>query len=359
SAHPVLSPAIAESVEDVPVLGTLRRDEDDVEQWLIARAQAFVVGLPVVWPTGPVGDVSTLPTYPFQRQRYWLESVDGGVVDARSLGLSASSHPLLPAWVAVPDGVVFTGRLSLKAQPWLAEHVVFGTVLVPGTALVDMALHAGREAGLGELRELVLHAPLILGEQDERQLQVSVLGDEVLVRSRTAEETEWTTHARGQLQATTGEPAAEALRWPPDAPAADPEALYAELADAGYGYGPLFRGVRRLTGRPDELFAEVELAETVATEGFALHPALFDAALHPIVRLAAGGDATVVRLPFSWRTVRFASGHTAVRRLRVRLTVVGDDTVRVEAADEHGRPVLSVEGLTLRAADRAQLRARD
>ncbi|MGC4808886.1 hypothetical protein, partial [Micromonospora sp. DT233] len=123
SAHPVLIPAIGEG------LGTLRRDEDDVEQWLRARAEAFVTGLPVTWSTAPSGDAEALPTYPFQRQRYWLDSGNTGPVDARSLGLDPSAHPLLPVWTSIPDSetVLFSGRLSLRAQPWLAEHAVFGT----------------------------------------------------------------------------------------------------------------------------------------------------------------------------------------------------------------------------------------
>ncbi|MGC4808868.1 type I polyketide synthase, partial [Micromonospora sp. DT233] len=186
--------------------------------------------------------------------------------------------------------------------------------------------------------------------------QVGVTGSEAVVRSRATDDGEWTTHARARLDAG-GAAAVEPLRWPPAADPVDPATLYGQLAAAGYEYGPLFQGVRRLWQRPGEVFAEVELADAVPADGFGLHPALFDAALHPLVRLT--GDDTAVRLPFSWRSVRVTPGPEPVRRLRVRLTTTGDDAVRVVATDERGRPVLSVDGLTLLATDEARLGVRD
>ncbi|MGC4804998.1 SDR family NAD(P)-dependent oxidoreductase [Micromonospora sp. DT233] len=350
SAHPVLIPAIGEG------LGTLRRGEDDVEQWLRARAEAFVTGLPVEWPSEPRADALALPTYPFQRQRYWLEDGDTGPVDAHALGLRASTHPLLPVWSDLPDGetVLFSGRLSLRAQPWLAEHAVFGTVLVPGTALVDMVLHAGRGAGLDEL---VLHAPLVLGEQEERQLQVGVTGSEAVVRSRATDDGEWTTHALARLGdgAETLPPAFPA--WPPSgAETIDADALYRQFSAAGYEYGPLFRGVRRAWRRPGELLAEVAVDAATPVDGFGLHPALFDAALHPLVRLDGDDGVGAARLPFSWSRVRLDPAAAGTRTLRVRLTGDGDDSVRVEATDEAGRPVLTADRLTLRPVEEAKLR---
>ncbi|MZG16469.1 hypothetical protein GTY44_23795, partial [Streptomyces sp. SID5914] len=75
-------------------------------------------------------------TYAFQHQRYWAEtaSVSG---DASGLGQQALEHPLLSAAVTLPDGgVVLTGRLSTGVSPWLADHMVLGSVLLPGTGLV-------------------------------------------------------------------------------------------------------------------------------------------------------------------------------------------------------------------------------
>ena len=67
-----------------------------------------------------------------------------------------------------------TGRLSLDAQPWLADHAVFGSAILPGTGFVELALAAAEEAGCEAIEELTLEAPLVLPEQGAVQMQVSV-----------------------------------------------------------------------------------------------------------------------------------------------------------------------------------------
>ncbi|XVV32986.1 hypothetical protein ACQPXT_00755 (plasmid) [Streptomyces sp. CA-100214] len=110
------------------------------------------------------------------------------MTDAASLGQAAADHPLLGAVVRLPqtDGLVFTSRLSLKAQPWLGDHRVGGVVLVPGTGLVELAVRAGDEAGCGSLEELVIEAPLVVPERGGVRLQVAVGGPDAN-GSRTVE----------------------------------------------------------------------------------------------------------------------------------------------------------------------------
>ncbi|WP_276207644.1 SDR family NAD(P)-dependent oxidoreductase [Streptomyces humi] len=367
SAHPVLTAAVEETVEemdaDAVVLGTLRRNEDEQRRFTLSLAEAFTAGLPVQWPVnGRTADVLELPTYAFQRERYWLEPVRAAVTDAAGLGLESLGHGLLGAMVAVPDsdGVVLTGSLSLRSHPWLAEHAVFGTALLPGTAFVEMALRAGSEVGTTEVRELVMEAPLLVPDHGEVRLHVSVTGADgsgcrtLVVRSRS--EQDWTVHARAVLAPGAADaPVPQSVAWPPaGAEQLDVSALYDEFAAAGYDYGPLFQGVRAVWRRDGEVFAEVELPQGDG-DGFAVHPALLDAALHSLVLIDPdAGGVGEPRLPFSWTGVSFVnSGATA---LRVRLAMTGEDRVSLSATDQAGRPVGSVESLVLRAVNAEQLR---
>ncbi|WP_347359823.1 type I polyketide synthase [Streptomyces sp. 150FB] len=291
-----------------------------------------------------------------------MEPVPGGATDATGLGLDGLGHGLLGAMVPVPDsdGILLTGSVSLRSHPWLAEHAVFGTALLPGTAFLEMALRAGAEVGAGAVEELVLEAPLLLDENDVR-LHVSVAGaDEsghraVVVRSRTDQE--WTVHARGVVAPPLdAEPAAPVDAWPPArAEKVDVSALYEEFAAAGYDYGPLFQGVRAVWRRTGEVFAEVEVPQGDG-DGFAIHPALLDAALHSLVLIDP--DANGIgepRLPFSWTGVSPVSPGTTA--LRVRLTVADDGGVSLLAVDTTGRPAVSVKSLALRPVSAQQLRA--
>ncbi|MEU2827054.1 SDR family NAD(P)-dependent oxidoreductase, partial [Streptomyces bacillaris] len=354
--------ALGGGVADVVALGTLRRERGGLDQFLTALGQAHAHGITVDWsalfpatqrPNAP------LPTYAFQRRRHWLDPVASS--DPAQLGLTGTGHPLLGAVVhaADSDTTLFTGRASLAADAWLTDHEVLGTVIVPGAALVDLALHAGDHVGASTLEELVIEAPVALTPDRPVQLQLS-LGAEndgvrtVAVYGRSDQDgAEWVLHATGSLSTAADPVAGEPLTWPPEqASAIDVEGMYEALAELGLAYGPLFQGVRSAWRAGDQLYADVVLDEETAT-GFGIHPALVDAALHTYAH-AAFTDGTV-RLPFAWSGVRLhASGATA---LRVRLTPTGDDTVRLYATDPDGRPVLTVEALTTRPVTADQLAA--
>ncbi|MEJ2856224.1 MULTISPECIES: type I polyketide synthase [unclassified Saccharothrix] len=326
---------------------TSRRNRYEVRTVVEALGRLHVRGVEVDWAAYFGGGTTVeLPTYPFQRKRFWLESTSAA--DPSGLGQSGADHPLLGAAVALPDsdGVLFTGRLSLDAHPWLGDHDVFGTVLVPGTALVDLALSAGASAGCDVLDELTLHAPLVLPPTGGVAIQVVVGGDSeagrtVRIYSRSGDD--WVLHADGVATAADAG-AGESFDWPP-ADATPLEVDYAALADRGYGYGPVFQGVRAAFRRGDEVFAEVSVDDV---DGFELHPALLDAALHPAIP-----DDGPTRLPFAWSGVRLHASGASV--LRVRLTPTGDDRLALTAVDPAGRPVLSVESLTTRPVSADQL----
>ncbi|MEV1056663.1 type I polyketide synthase [Micromonospora chalcea] len=362
SPHPVLKIAVQDALDRKAdggvVVGSLRRDGHGPRQLLANLGELHVAGVPVDWSRVFAGSGATpvdLPTYAFQRDRFWPVLDRSATGDVSGAGLGAAGHGLLGAAVrlAGDDEVVLTGRLSASTHPWLADHVVGGAVVLPGTALVELAVRAGDEVGASRVRELTVAAPLVLPNPGAIRVQVRVGAADgsgtrsVAVHSQPDGDPEdpWTRHADGLLEQATDEPALGS--WPPaGGTEVDLAGWYPALAERGLAYGPAFRGLRRLWTAGDEAYAEVTLPDEAAgdADAFAVHPALLDAALHPVGLLLAersGGP----RVPFAFEGVQVhASG---ARTLRVRLTRAGS-RVRLVAGDESGVPVVSVESLALR-----------
>ncbi|MEU8814274.1 type I polyketide synthase [Actinoplanes sp. NPDC048796] len=356
-----LAAAVRDCVPEGPAMvSLLRRDRPEVATVGDALARAWVAGADVDWAALGGGRRIDLPTYPFRRRHHWLPARPASA-SAEGLGLGAVRHPLLGAAVPLPDsgGRVFTGRVSRAAQPWLEDHVVHGATVLPGTVWVELAAQAARRCGLGEVSELTLHEPLLIGA-DDVAIQVAVGpaaadgGCPVTVHARPAggpDDRPWTRHASGVLGVATPPPATGwAAVWPPaGAEPVDLTDRYTGLDAAGLTYGPAFRGLSAAWRRGPEVFAEVELDPALHADAsaFAVHPALLDAALHA-VGLAADMDDLTGRpvLPFSWTGVDLdGAGRTG---LRVRVSTLGADRVRVDAADEAGRPVATIGSLSLR-----------
>ncbi|MEV4860045.1 type I polyketide synthase [Streptomyces ossamyceticus] len=365
-----------------------RAGEREPETLLSAVARLHVRGARVDWPTvfeGAGARRVELPTYAFQRQRYWL--------DAPRLPVRApegDGHPLLGPSFTVPDTgrTVLSGRLSATAQPWLGDHVIGGTVLVPATVFVELAVRAGDEVGCDAVDELVVLTPLPLppGTGVTVQVVVGTPDDsgrrsvDIHARPEASADTDgpdptWTRHATGLLTHTASASAptdakagAGLTEWPPRGAAEiDLTDAYDTLADGGLAYGPAFRGVRAAWRIGDELYAEVHLNESELDEAgrFGLHPALLDSAAHAALltqsatatatgaaagseaEAGAGADpAAAIHVPFAWTGVCLhASGATELR-VRVRRTATG--AVALTLADATGRPVAHVDSLTTR-----------
>ncbi|GAB1818697.1 hypothetical protein HerbRD11066_18610 [Herbidospora sp. RD11066] len=367
SPHPVLTASIGATIEDLgtsgsaPVVaGTLRRDDGGATRLLASLAEVHVRGVAVDWARVLGGGARIdLPTYAFRHQRFWPSPSAAGAGDLRSAGLSSVGHALLGAAVELADGdgMVITGRLSARTQPWLGDHVVGGTALFPGTGFVELAVVAGHLAGCTRIDELTLAAPLVLPPEEEVQVQVTLGGPdatglrdlEIFARSQDTG-TAWTRHAAGRVG-----PAASAAEvdtadfavWPPeDAAPLGFDGLYEALAAAGQDFGPAFRGLESAWRRGDDVFAEVALPEQTGTDAatFGLHPALLDAALQA-TWLTASAD-TGARMPFAWSDVTlYAAGATT---LRARLRQDPNGAVSMLAVDGSGAPVIGVGSLALR-----------
>ncbi|MFJ7250966.1 polyketide synthase dehydratase domain-containing protein, partial [Kitasatospora sp. NPDC098652] len=319
---------------------------------------------PTPTPTTTPTHHTPLPTYPFQHHTYWLHPV----ADSGDFGRHGTGHPLVGGAIELPgsDALVLTGRVSLDAQPWLVDHAVLDTVLLPGTAFLDIAMRAGSEVGCTHAQDITLDNPLLVPEHDtvDLQIQVNSPGDDgnrpFTIHSRLGD-AEWIRHATGVLspEAPPAPPTPQHAAWPPPTATRLPIAdLYGQLAERGYTYGPAFRGLRAAWQDADALYAEVELAEDVSEAGFGVHPALLDAVLH--VRLATtgdDGDDTDLELPFSWSGVSLHD--SGARTLRARVALVDDATIALDVTDANGRPVLTVGALATRPVDPAKLVSSD
>ncbi|MEU7731487.1 polyketide synthase dehydratase domain-containing protein, partial [Streptomyces sp. NPDC040724] len=347
----------------VSTVGVLRKGRPEAQTLAVALGHAAVRGAALdVESLFPGARRVLLPTYAFQGARFWLNS-PATPEDVASLGLTPAEHPLLGAVTSLAggEGLLFTGRVTRSTHPWIADHAVSGTVLLPGTALVEMAVAAGERFGYDRLRELVLEAPLILPEDGRVHLQVALGAEEsgtrsVSVHSRAEGRTddEWTRHASGVLaEAGPGPvPAAGPAVWPPQGATEIPVGdLYARLAERGYTYGPTFQGLRSAWRRGTDLYAEIALPESTDGDGFTLHPAALDAALHALLI----EDSDELTIPFSFNGVTVhAAGATA---LRVHLVPSGTSAASLTATDADGRPVVTVDEIALRPAGDLQDRS--
>ncbi|MEV4826697.1 beta-ketoacyl synthase N-terminal-like domain-containing protein, partial [Micromonospora sp. NPDC049274] len=346
---------------------TARKGRDEAQAFVEALARLHAGGVAVDWASylGEPARSIELPTYAFQRERFWLES-GPAVGDVAAAGMSAVAHPLLSAVSELPgsDSYLFSGRLSLPTHPWLADHEVLGTVLLPGTGLLEMVLQAGHEVGCPVVEELTLQAPLVLPEHGAVQLRLTVAAPDesgsraVTVHSRGEHDAggTWVLHASGLLGTTEPARTADLTAWPPaGATAVAIDGIYDSLLDRGYAYGPVFRGLRAVWRQGDEVYAEVELPESAIADAarFGVHPALLDATMHAL--LAADretGDGTTV-LPFVWSGVNVhAAGAT---RLRVRLV---RSTGAIVATDDTGAPAVTVSSMVSRPVSADQLTGR-
>ena len=370
----VLSAMAAATLQDAEaaLIPTLRSGREEPAAIATAIASAHVAGVEVdLAKLYPVAKRVSLPTYPFQRERYWI-SAGAGSADLGAAGLRQIDHPFLAAAIEDPDdaGLTLTGRISLATHPWLADHAVLDTVILPGTAFVELALKAGEDVGAELIEELTTLAPLVLSETDAVSIQVSVAAPEedgrrqISIHSRRDGDDEqdstgeWTLHASGALSSETAPVPSMPETWPPEG--AEPLAtddLYERLAENGFNYGPAFQGLSAAWQRGGEIFAEVALGDGERDHGgaFSIHPALLDSALHGALlgELQQDGAELSVGLPFSWSGISIHLHGASSLRVRICRR---DGGISLECADQAGTVLGRIGALRTRPVLAEQLR---
>nr|MDP9360664.1 SDR family NAD(P)-dependent oxidoreductase [Acidobacteriota bacterium] len=301
-------------------LPSLRQGQPDSRQLLESLGELFVRGCAVDWRSfnrARGGRKIALPTYPFQRQRYWINLSQPEVENANRAAFGrAAEHPLLGRRVpSSADIVQYESRISTTAPEFLADHLVYHKPVVPGAAYVEMALAAATELANSErvsvdVEDVAFHQALTLAPQELRTVQLRARDGSFELSSLEPKSGEWMLHASGRTSCTSSanEPRMENLaalkaRCPD---AVDIDQFYDAIRSRGIEYGPTFRAVEKLWTNGSEAIGEIGLPGNVdANDHYLLHPVLFDASLQVLGACFPRDESDGVYLPVGIDRVRY------------------------------------------------------
>ncbi len=306
--HPVLSERVVASwpaAAPTPILAaSLRREAGENGQLAAAAAILHVHGRTLdfaAWDHPWPRRRERLPTYPFQRQRYWLEPGRAG----RPVG-SGPSHPLLGTRQELASGEeVYTQEVSCRRQPWLADHRVFDTVVVPAASHLAMVLASVR--GPCRLSQgLIQRALQLESPESARELQLMLKpetgGEQAFqIFSRPSGGGTWTLHVEGRRAVLPPpRPEPSPILAPLRQRLTEQAVSYESLAAVGLQLGPSFRGMTALWRGAGEALTLIRAPEGLALGELPIHPAVLDACLQSV---AACGEMTAAYVPFQWERI--------------------------------------------------------
>jgi phthiocerol/phenolphthiocerol synthesis type-I polyketide synthase D len=357
SPHPVLTHAIADTLEGTSshtVLGAMNRDQD---QTLFFHTQLATVGA----AAHTAGRLVDLPPTPWHHGRFW-------VADRSAMSELAAGHPLLGAHIEMPSsgGHVWQSDVGTDVCPWLADHKVFGQSIMPAAGFAEIALAAASEAlGNVVINQFEVEQMLPLDGHTLLTTQLIRNGDSrirVEIYSR-ASSGEFTRHATAMVEQA---PAADARRY--DEPSGSssgttvsPADLYALLRQTGQHHGPAFAALTRITRLPDGS-AETEITvpdEVPRHPEYRLHPVVLDAALQSMGAAITDGEvagpAESSYLPVSFEKIRVYRDIGRQVRCRAHLTNLDGGAGklgRIALIDDSGSISAEVDGIYLRRVER-------
>ena len=365
--NPVLSTSIKECARaagvDCLTVASLRRGEPERAQFLTALGGLYAAGTPIDWqrqsPAG--GGFVKLPTYPWQRETYWHESM-ASLADR--LGLT--THPLLGFRMDGPADA-WSQALNPNYLPYLPDHEVDGLVVLPGAAYVELGFAIRHEAGCGTagaIEDLRFAKALVIGAREEPELRTvyNPGSREYGVYSRAGEGNPWLLHATGRLS----------LLPPGESPRLDFEAIrarsvehrdsalhYRSMEARGLRYGPWFQGVRELWRDADgrEVLARIERKQPVdeSRPREALDSTLLDACFQTLLALLDDGDRRLY-VPVAIRRVDLWQGLGSRIWCHGRWTGGSGDTLEgdIRICDEAGAILAEVRGVRAQALNRSE-----
>lgn len=354
----------------------LRGNGEEHRAFLQALGQLHIHGQSVDWDAllRPIAPRQVdVPTYPFERQRCWLEVPRHNEPPVTAPGICALAHPLLS--FALPladsDGFVFAGLLSTQTDPWLLEHSIYAVPIFPGTGFLELALLAAQQLELPGIQELELSSPLSPSEQAPIQLQLRVLppdaaGNRSFVLSSRAKseslKTPWVQHGSGIFSQSVRPFDHSAITaWPPpQAESVDLSGLYEAFSERGLGYGPAYRGLRAVWKAKDAIYVEAQLPDELHKDAarFGIHPALLDTTLHGLAAVLSADSEEAAVMLVGWQQIRlFSSGAKALRARIARISTQEGErsSTSLVAWTESGQPVLTVDEVTLQRVQSRQL----
>ncbi|RKP45285.1 type I polyketide synthase [Trinickia fusca] len=374
-------------------LASVRRGADDWRELLAALSQLYVAGAAIDWNRAgridqPRPARAVLPGYPFERRRYWLPETGSGAVVAHAVPSAHAIHPLLgaplPAAALGPGDALFQASLSARHPAWLRDHRVYGKVVVPGAAYVDMALTAASTldpTSTPALVNLSIQAALAItaerptivqtlvaqrGENGARTVEILSQPPNTDV-SVSASSTEWRRHVSAQIDLSAAsmhervDLDALRARFVQAGEPLEIDAFYTGYAALGLGYGPAFRSVCAVSriASSGESLAQVAVEAAGAAE-HVVHPALLDGCFQAVGAIFSDLDQDAAYLPVAIERVQVhaplpatAWSHAVLRESaqpsRARVTV------DLRLLDDGGRVLASVDGLQAVPVDRRAL----
>jgi acyl transferase domain-containing protein/NADPH:quinone reductase-like Zn-dependent oxidoreductase len=360
----------AASVASLP---SIRTGRDELLQMLESAGEMYLHGVSLDWVGMERGEQRrklSLPTYPFERQRFWFDAA--AALASRSTEETGQwAHPLLGARWRSPglDRVVFQAEMWPTRMTDVSDHVVQSMCVFPAAGYIEAMQSAIRlTSGEGsELRDLAIEEPLLLADDQRRIVQTIVTpaaGSEpvkVEIFSAPVGENDpvWATHVRATFGPTDRtQPTSDLDAIRERCPASiGITRLYEELSARGFEYGPMYRVVQELWGGQNEALGRLELpaTATVRASKMLVHPGLLDGALQVLGAALAPGLEKALFLPVGAQRVRHLAPVTtsAWAHVRVRTDAMSADTIVADVAllDDSGRVLVAIDAFTAKRVD--------